>query len=125
MSVEWRRPAEPGFVWVDDQHLIKLQRNALRARDLEDETRELQRRGAVLKARARLGDVLSSAGRADTLVTAADRDAVASLAEDPPLTAEGGLHEAAFEALVDAAVWARREQELIGAGAGGHSEETL
>lgn len=107
----WRR-TPPGMVRINHRKLIELQQGAIRAYRLETQIRETQRQAAVAAAAARV------AGQG-----LAERTAVAHLVEDPPLTVDGQLHEQAFDAAVDAAVWARREQELAALGIGSDSTQ--
>lgn len=109
-----RRPA-PGMVWVDDADLIQLQGDALRAAELEAQTREAQVQARRDKAEVR-ASVLLEERRARVGLDVDDQvrtEVLASL----PLTAVGVLHEAAFCALVEQLVWS--ELDAIAAGPAG------
>lgn len=93
------------MVRVSRRRMIELQRSALRALELEAEVREHRQAAAAARAQAELC-------RRSLRLSDSERQAAAGLAVDPPLTAEGELHEAAFAAAVDAAVWEQREREL-------------
>lgn len=85
------------MVRISSRRLIELQRQALRARELEVEVRRLQ-----------------AEERARRLLMACESPLEASLEllSDLPLTVEGRLHDQAFLELVEAQVWADRERAL-------------
>lgn len=91
-----------GMVWISRSRLIKLQRRALRAYELERQIRGLRYVTALHVAQGHLAGM-----------DGADRDAAAPIASAPPLMVDGSIDEPAFLAAVDAAVWQRRERELV------------
>lgn len=93
------------MVRISRRRMIELQRDALRALELEAEIREHRRAIARHRAEADLC-------RRSLRLSDSERQAATRLTVDPPLTAEGELHETAFAAAVDAAVWEQREREL-------------
>jgi hypothetical protein len=98
----WRRTS-PGMVWIGDKELIELLGDALRTSELEAEIRLHRKASASYAAEVCV--------RGLPQLTDEERAVALAWATDPPLTAGGGLHEPAFTAAVDAAVWAVRDRE--------------
>lgn len=90
---------------IRSDDLIELQRLNLRAYELEAEARRLEAENRVATAQARAHSL--HAARAGVAT-----DCVEFAPDELPMTPGGELHEPAFLALLDAAVWARREQQL-------------
>jgi hypothetical protein len=103
--VRWPWQPRPGMVRVSSRRLIALQRTALAVAELEAEARALAAETALLRAQNRAFDLLES--RAEEGV-AVERPVVDLVLADLPLTSDGRLHEAAFEAWVEDRVWAQR-----------------
>ena len=110
--MRWPWQPRPGMVRVSSRRLIELQRDALRAAELQGEIRERHRECRLAEAQDRAYQLLDERSQlAGVGVEPAVRAAVLA---DLPLTGEGELHEGAFAALVDALVWKSFEQELTG-----------
>lgn len=98
------------------KELIRLQGAALRARDLEDQIRTAEAATRTTEATTRARVLLAATSRVST--PAVEQGAAADALDNLPLTGDGRLHEAAFDALHQRRLWAGHEELMLGPGAG-------
>lgn len=116
--MRWPWQPAPGMVRVSHKELIRLQRDALRAVELEAEAAAAARDSELLVAQAEAYRLLQArCHEVGVPVDGVVRDEVLA---GLPLTTDGRLHVAAFVALLDARVWAHREREVVAVMATGH-----
>lgn len=107
MRWPWQRRLPAGVVLIDDKRLIELYSTAQRTADLEVEIRRARTRAAQATAELKI-DETQIEGHVRL-----PQNAAAALLEDLPLTADGRLHDAAFDALLEQLVWREREQPIL------------
>lgn len=116
--MRWPWQPAPGMVRVKDKALVELQRDALRAVELERETAALARERQLVAADMRARELLEE--RRTTVGEVAQAVATEVLAS-LPYTADGQLHETAFIALVNARVWDQWEKDRATPASTSHS----
>jgi hypothetical protein len=102
-----------GKVWMSSKALIALQRDALRAADLEVEVASRRAEVAALQRGVRARELIEE--RATEAGVLPSNPWVVSLLEELPQTAAAELHDAAFLALLETRLWNCRLHEVTDA----------